>query len=208
MRSSLHRLSSQVLGRADQLTFPEAASAGEHWQRRVMNEAIGDHIATLDPQNRTAAEISGDTHANRGWKSYTSLDYPEFDLIAPLEEERRFDVVICEQVLEHVADPCAGAENLRLLCKPGGSVIVSTPFLIRIHELPMYGMRDYWRFTPRGLQTLLERAGLEVEHVGTWGNRQCVVGNFRRWSAYRPWHSMRDDPELPVQVWAFARAPG
>ena len=58
-------------------------------------------------------------------------------------------------------------------------------------------MRDYWRFTPRGLQTLLERAGLEVEHVETWGNRQCVVGNFRRWSAYRPWHSMRNEADLP-----------
>jgi hypothetical protein len=44
-------------------------------------------------------------------------------------------------------------------------VVVSTPFLIRVHELRMYGMNGYWRFTPRGLRTLLERAGLEVDRV-------------------------------------------
>jgi hypothetical protein len=41
-------------------------------------------------------------------------------------------------------------------------VIVSTPFLIRVHELLLFGMYDYWRFTPRGLQVLLEGAGLAV----------------------------------------------
>lgn len=133
------------------------------------------------------------------------LDYPHFDLCAPLGETDTYDVVICEQVIEHVIDPCAAATNLRGLCAPGGHVIVSTPFLIKVHELPMYGMRDYWRFTPRGLRALLERAGLEVDTVGSWGNRSCVMGNFDRWPAYRRWHSLRNEPDLPVQVWAFAR---
>ena len=61
--------------------------------------------------------------------------------------------------------------------------------------------------TPRGLRTLLERGGVEVESVGSWGNRQCVVGDLSRWSAYRPWHSLHDEPDLPVQVRAFARRP-
>jgi hypothetical protein len=99
------------------------------------------------------------------------------------------------------------AANLRELCAPGGHVIVSTPFLIRVHELPMYGMNDYWRFTPRGLRTLLERAGLAVAHVGAWGNRRCLAANLERWPAYRPWHSLRNEPDLPLQVWAFARRP-
>ncbi len=86
-------------------------------------------------------------------------------------------------------------------------MIVSTPFLVRVHELPMYGLKDYWRFTPRGLRTLLERVGLAVEQVSSWGNRDCVVGNFDRWPAYRRWLSLRDEPDLPVQVWAFARRP-
>ena len=52
----------------------------------------------------------------------------------------------------------ARAVNLRKLCAPGGHVIVSTPFLVRVHELPLFALHDYWRFTPRGLRLLLERA--------------------------------------------------
>lgn len=166
------------------------------------------HVEALGPRTLTAAEISGDAHASKPWREFTSLDYPAFDLCAPLEGHDAYDVVICEQVLEHVVDPWAAARNLRGLCVPGGHVIVSTPFLVRIHELPAYGMPDFWRFTPRGLKTLLEAGGLEVSSVGSWGNRSCVTGNFDRWPAYRRWHSLRDEPDLPVQVWAFARNPG
>jgi SAM-dependent methyltransferase len=191
----------------DRLVFPEAASAAEHWQRMVMYDAVDAHIASLDPPRRTAAEISGDAHGAKPWKAYSNLAYPEFDLCAPIEEPRQFDVVICEQVLEHVVDPFAAAANLRELCAPGGHVIVSTPFLIKVHELALGAIFDYWRFTPRGLRLLLERSGLEVDEIGTWGNRQCVIGNFNRWSAYRRWHSLRNEPDFPVQVWAFARRP-
>ncbi len=174
----------------------------------VLNRAVADYIASLGPSTLSAAEISGDTHAAWPWSQYTSLMYPEFDICAPVEEPGLFDLVICEQVIEHVEDPWVAAANLRELCAPGGRVIVSTPFLIRVHELPQYDMRDYWRFTPRGLRTLLERAGLEVERVGAWGNRDCVTAELDRWSAYKRWHSLRNEPELPVQVWAFARNPG
>jgi SAM-dependent methyltransferase len=195
----------RILAGANRALFPEAASGGEQWQRVVMNRAVDEYVAALDPPRRTAAEISGDAYADRPWREHVSLNYPEFDLCAPLTAPRRYDVVICEQVLEHVVDPWAAAANLRGLCVGGGHVIVSTPFLIRVHELPIYALRDYWRFTPRGLRTLLENAGLRVEAVDAWGNRECILGNLSRWSAYRRWHSLRNEPDLPVQVWAYAR---
>lgn len=187
--------------------FPEWSPDEEQWQRVMLNRAMEEKIESLGTAGLTAAEISGAGRAGAGWKEFTSLDYPEFDLCAPVEGDRRFDVVICEQVLEHVVDPVAAARNLRELCEPGGMVLVSTPFLIRIHELPMYGMKDYWRFTPRGLATLLENAGLEIDSVGSWGNAECVMGNLHRWSALRRWHPLHNEPDLPVQVWAFARNP-
>jgi SAM-dependent methyltransferase len=184
---------------------PDASSGADQWQRVTLNRAVDAHLSSLGPERLTAAEISGSAHAGRGWKQFVSLDYPEFDLCAPLTGQGPFDVVICEQVIEHVEDPWAAAANLRALCAPGGHLVVSTPFLIRVHE--EWGMQDYWRFTPRGLRTLLERTGLEVEAVQSWGNRECVEGNFDRWPAYRRWHSLRNEPKLPVQVWAFARNP-
>jgi SAM-dependent methyltransferase len=193
--------------RIDGALFPEAESADDQWQRVVMNRAISDHIASLGPSTLSAAEISGGSHAGRGWREYTRLNYPEFDICAPVADPGKFDVVICEQVLEHVVDPWTAAANLRELTVPGGHVIVSTPFLIKVHEFALFGLEDYWRFTPRGLRALLEGAGLIVESVNTWGNLPCVVGNLRRWSSYRRWHPLRNDPELAVQVWAFARNP-
>lgn len=192
----------------DDLLLPEARTGPEQWQRVRLREAVGRHLEALGPAGLSAAEISGDGQAGRGWKSFTSLNYPEFDLCAPLSGQGPFDVVICEQVIEHVIDPVAAAGNLRGLCAPGGHVVVSTPFLVRVHELPQWGMFDYWRFTPRGLRRLLEHAGLEVDEVSSWGNRTCVVGNFDRWPAYRRWLPLRNEPDLPVQVWAFARNPG
>jgi SAM-dependent methyltransferase len=203
----LRGASGRIVAAGDRVVFPDEKAPTRHWQRVVLNAAVDDYVASLHPSECIAAEISGSSHANRPWKEYTELTYPDFDLCAPLSDPGRFDVVICEQVLEHVPDPWAAVANLRELCAPWGRVIVSTPFLVRVHELDLFAMRDYWRFTPRGLTTLLEGAGLEVEAVGSWGNRQCVVGNLNRWSAYRPWHSLRNEHEFPVQVWAFARRP-
>ena len=36
------------------------------------------------------------------------------------------------------------------------------------------------------------------------GQPRLRLGNLDRWPAYRRWHSLRDEPDLPVQVWAFA----
>lgn len=187
--------------------YPEAESATDQWQRAVLNEAVDRHIGSLSPERLSAAEISGQTHAAKGWRRYESLDYPQFDLCAPIERPGVHDVVICEQVLEHVVDPFTAAEHLCELCAPGGHVIVSTPFLIKVHELPMFAMHDYWRFTPRGLRTLLERAGLQVDEIGQWGNKECIVGNLDRWAANRPGQSLENEVDIPVQIWAFARRP-
>jgi SAM-dependent methyltransferase len=209
LAGALRRAAHRARSVRDRLLLPEAGAGLEQWQRVPLIRAVNRHVEQLGPERLEAAEISGADHSGKPWKRFESLDYPEFDLCAPLPEEFRgaFDVVLCEQVIEHVIDPNAAAENLLALVRPGGHVIVSTPFLVRVHELPMYGMKDYWRFTPRGLRTLLERAGLEVDEVGSWGNRSCVVANFDHWPAYRRWQSLQNEPDLPVQVWAFARNP-
>jgi len=170
-----------------------------------MNQSVAAKIDSLGPEKLNVAEISGDLHSHRPWSEYTALSWPEFDLSAPLTQKRSFDLVICEQVLEHVPDPWAAARNLFELCRPGGRLIVSTPFLVKLHE--EFFQLDYWRFTPRGLQTLLTGAGFEIEQLESWGNRACVVGNFTSWSGYRRWHSLRNEPGFPVQVWAFAKRP-
>jgi SAM-dependent methyltransferase len=201
----LGKILRRVADTVEDAIYPRATSAQDQWQRVVMNGVVDRYLNSLDPDKHSAAEISGDAHKAKGWKSFKSLNYPQFDLCAPLIDKKRYDVVICEQVLEHVTDPCAAARNLTQLCVPGGHVVVTSPFLIKVHE--DWGLEDYWRFTPRGLRTLLERSGLHVDTVGHWGNRQCVYGNLAKWSAYRRWQPLGNRADTPVQVWAFARRP-
>jgi SAM-dependent methyltransferase len=131
-------------------------------------EALNRHVEGLGPQRLEAAEISGADHAGKPWKRFESLNYPAFDLCAPLAEELRgaFDVVLYEQVIEHVVDPNVAAENLRGLVRRGRHVIVSTPFLIRVHELPMYGMKAYWAVHPHR------------------GSRPCSSGPDSKWTRW------------------------
>ena len=206
MPSPIGKVGRRVAEAIEDVLYPQSTSATDQWQRVVMNRKVDAHLRSLDPEKREAVEISGSAQSDKPWKSFSSLNYPEFDLCAPLVDRGEHDVVICEQVLEHVTDPCSAARNLRRLCSPGGQAIVSTPFMIRVHELPAYGLRDYWRFTPRGLRHLLELGGFKEIEVSSWGNRECIVGNMSRWSTYRRWMPMRNEADLPVQVWAYASA--
>ena len=171
-----------------------------------MNRAIADYIARIDPTQCDSIEVSGDGRAGLPWRSYRSVSYPEFDLLDP-PDIGTFDVVVCEQVLEHVDDPITAMRTLAALCRPGGHVIVSTPFMLRIHPAPV----DHWRFTPAGLQRLVESSGLRVTQVDSWGNAWCIRRNRRSWAVYRWWHrlvpslALRNDPAVPQVVWAFAR---
>lgn len=168
-----------------------------------MSRDINAYLRGLAPSDYDAVEVSGSLHADLGWKSYTSLQFPEFDLCADQTVERSYDVVICEQVLEHVSDLQKAVANLRALCRVGGRVLVSTPFLVKIHGHP----DDFWRLTPSGVRVLLEGAGLQVDSVDAWGNRRCVRKNLGNWAPYRRWRSLRNEPDFPMVVWAIARRP-
>ena len=150
---------------------------GKHWVRVVMDREIEQYLMTLNPAGADAIEVSGSERSGLPWKSFTSVQYPDFDLLAP-RDIGRFDVVICEQVLEHVDDPWRGTQTLASLCKPGGAVVVSTPFMLRLHNSPV----DHWRFSPSGLSMLLRSSGLDAVTVGAWGNTWCIRRNHRRWA--------------------------
>lgn len=186
----------------------QQAKRRPHWVRVVMDQSVDAFLSSLPPAMCDAVEISGTGRRHHSWKTFTSVQFPEFDLLAP-SDIGTFDVVICEQVLEHVADPWRAAQTLADLCRPGGHVVVSTPFMLRIHPSP----EDHWRFTPSGLRTVLSRSGLDVTHVDSWGNTLCIRRNHRRWAPMHPWHrlarrwTLRNDHDVPQVVWAFAQKP-
>lgn len=187
------------------MSWWDSASTGrEQWLRTAMYRSIDARVDAIGPQRLDAVEISGSEHQGHPWHSYTSLAYPEFDLCAEHELLEQFDVVFCDQVLEHVLNPVSATQTLFEMCRPGGLCVVATPFLYKIHAAP----DDYWRFTPHGITALLSRAGFVDIETESWGNRSCIQGNFARDLPQKWWRSLRaGDPALPIVVWAFARRP-
>ena len=67
-------------------------------------------------------------------------------------ESNKYDVVIFTEVLEHTLNPFASINEIHRILKPGGVLIMTTPFNFRIHNpLP-----DCWRISEHGLRVLLK----------------------------------------------------
>jgi SAM-dependent methyltransferase len=69
-----------------------------------------------------------------------------------------FDSVLCNAVLEHVANVEDSIRELARVVKPDGHVVVAVPFLQPFHACPT----DFRRYTADGLADLGLRAGLDV----------------------------------------------
>lgn len=104
--------------------------------------------------------------------------------------------VLCLNVIEHAWDFRTGVEEIIRVLAFGGVVLLSTAFAIRVHGYP----EDYWRFTPRAMERLLE--GMP-SHLYGWQSHEkdphlvFALGIKER----------RDDMDLLAEKWlADARA--
>lgn len=174
------------------------------WVRSVMYRKTFDFVQQLGPERLDVLEISGGNQWTRAFrfKSYQSTDYPDFDICSQTLP-RQFDLIIADQVFEHLKWPYRAGKNVWTMLKPGGTFVISTPFLVRVHRVPI----DCSRWTPDGLSYLLQECGFEADDIEAhaWGNRECVKGNLDRWRKRGFFGSLRNEPDYPVMVWAFAR---
>jgi SAM-dependent methyltransferase len=179
----------------------------EHWCRVVMNREVKKFIESLDCSRLDVLEISGKRENAFNFHSYRTAEYPEYDVCAgPLAPES-FDLVIAEQVFEHIKHPDRAAVHVLQMLRPGGVFVITTPFLVKVHPAPM----DCFRWTEDGIRILLETAGFSILKTGSWGNRKCLIRDLtagRGWAYYIPViHSLKNEPQLPVTVWAFGTKP-
>ncbi len=84
-----------------------------------------------------------------------------------------YDTVLCSEVLEHVADPAAALTEIDRVLRPGGLLVLTVPFLGRLHEEP----HDYYRFTRHGLAALLGATPLEIEEISPTGSVAGFLGH-------------------------------
>lgn len=73
-------------------------------------------------------------------------DFCEYDF-----GQKSYDYVILSEVLQFFKNPQKGIDNAYKILKPGGQVIITSPFVFPIHDRPY----DLYRFTKYGLEYLL-----------------------------------------------------
>lgn len=142
---------------------------------QIIRESVRDHIRNAFSQfykpGMKVLDIAPQDHA--GAKEFfpevETLDLaPGADYQADICQnnsaiipDETFDIIICTEVLEHVANPFDAVTELHRMLKKGGLLFVTTPFNFRIHgPLP-----DNWRFTIHGLGQLFKGWQLAIEEV-------------------------------------------
>jgi SAM-dependent methyltransferase len=176
----------------------------EQWARVVMDRETLALIEARGPESMKVLEISGEFWRNRcKFREYTNVHYPDYDVCAAALIER-FDLIIAEQVFEHLAWPYRAVKHVYEMLNPGGFFLVTTPFLLKLHPQPL----DCSRWSASGMRHLLAEGGFPIERIeaSCWGNRSCVVSNLDHWVGYRRGiHSLGNEPEFPIVVWAVAQ---
>lgn len=178
----------------------------QHWTRTVMYRECTQILQDLNPASLDAMEISpGHQWQQMGFKSFTGAAYPEFDICEGTLDQK-FDLIIADQVWEHLKWPYRATRNVLDMLRPGGYFLNTTPFLIRVHDIPI----DCSRWTENGMRYFLTECGFPFDDIQTWswGNRACVKGNFKRWARRGWFRSLKNEANYPVSIWALARKEG
>jgi len=108
-------------------------------------------------------------HRQRYVGADVSPSFSELDCIADVNHlpfiDQSIDVVLANNLLEHVVTPHLVLDEIRRVLKPDRKIYVLVPFLIGIHQEPV----DFFRYTKYGLKYLLYQAGfteLSLQAVG------------------------------------------
>ena len=111
-----------------------------------------DHYCGIDFENYSTNK---DFHGSKP-DYYYEPDYTS-SLRLPFNNEQ-FNHAVAFQVLEHHPNPLSMLSEMKRVIKPGGLIMLTSPFLGGLHELP----HDYQRLTIYGLRKLLDDLDLKV----------------------------------------------
>ena len=176
-----------------------------HITRTVAYREVEAMLDTLPGETLDVLEIAaGWKWRQRAWGSFTEMNWPEYDICEHVLP-RQFDLVIADNVWEHLLHPWRATQHVLQMLKPGGLFVNITPFMIRHHPIPT----DCTRWTELGMRHFLEDVGFDGASIrtGSWGNAAAVKANFHRWGRTGWRRRLPNDPNFPVTVWAFARKP-
>lgn len=111
------------------------------------------------PKNSVQKWITADIEPSR--KPDIILDVAHMDAIA----DKSIDVISALELFEHVREIDSGINECWRILKYGGSIIISAPFLYRLHADPS----DYQRWTKDKWEEELKRRGFQIKELAVMG---------------------------------------
>lgn len=78
---------------------------------------------------------------------------------------KKFETIICLNVLEHTKNDIVAIENMVKLLKPGGYLLVLVPSGMNFYGRIDKAIRHYRRYNKKSLVSLMEKSGLRVRLV-------------------------------------------
>lgn len=111
----------------------------------LLNDLAGqfEQRIGLDVSRRRLDEFAGGQ--TNGWKFYRA------DLNGTFPLDSRFaDVVIANQVIEHILDPLKFAEEIHRVLRPGGRCVITTPNIRYLKHLAAIAVSGYGPRTAHG----------------------------------------------------------
>jgi glycosyltransferase involved in cell wall biosynthesis len=89
--------------------------------------------------------------------------------------EDSFDTCLCVNVLEHVEDDYTALRNLYAILEPGGKVIILVPQGKWLYSKLDEVLGHYRRYTAKGIESLMEQVGFQVEELMASFNKIGVL---------------------------------
>lgn len=94
-----------------------------------------------------------------------------------------YDLIVAFDVLEHIDDDKAAANEIARMLRQGGTALVAVPCDMRLWSAHDVALGHYRRYTRQTLGPLLEGAGLAIERMWSWNVLMRPVARWRRRNA-------------------------
>ena len=166
--------------------------------RELEDHSVAKHLATLSGK---VIELGALGEGRRSF-AHAATEYLVTNIVegAPIHlnasamdlPDNSVDAFVCESMLEHVEKPEQVISEIHRVLRPGGTLLLSTPWMYPFHAAP----GDYLRFSESALAGMLH--GFRLKTVEPLGNFWTSMATFAQLKV-RPWRKMAA-PETALRL--------